>query len=268
MSTNGQAARWRVNLSDYAKLWRLSRERHRSERDYRQFQAFQAQLIFGYLYSFGVKLHGKLVLDLGSGVGGYSEEMANQGATVVSLDLMANAVTLDNGCLAVVGNAWKLPLATKSVDFVFCASLIEHVTEPLLLLQEVARILKPGGYCYLSFPPFYSPLGGHEYAPFHYFGERWAMRLAGKRSMKGHPEWAQQLYPINEQPTSFAGIYSNWGLFVMTIAKAKSLIADSGLTLVDQSTRYLPYSFARWPLLGELLTWHVQFLLKQPTHVP
>ena len=255
---------WQVPFTDYVKLWQLSRKRILSELDYREFQAFQAQLIFNYLGSFGVELRGLRVLDLGSGIGGYSEQMAQVGASVVSVDLMAGAVKLDSRCVPVVGNALHVPLATDSVDFVFCASLIEHVPNPQVLLEEVARVLKPGGFCYLSFPPFYSPVGGHEYAPFHYLGERLAMRLAGERSQKGHPAWAQQLYTVNEQADSFAGIYADWGLFVMTIAKARRLIAHSGLTLLDQSTRYMPKSFARWPLLGELLTWHVQFLLQQP----
>ncbi len=264
MTTNSQPARWHVGWQEYAKLWRLTRKRIRSELDYREFQAFQAQLIFDFLFAFGVKLQGQRVLDLGSGIGGYSEQMARQGAEVVSVDLMAGAVSLEEGCMPVVGNALHIPLATGSIDFVFCASLIEHVPNPLRVLQEVARILKPGGFCYLSFPPFYSPVGGHEYAPFHYFGEQWAMRLAGNRSQKSHPEWAKKLYPVNEQPTSFAGIYADWGLFVMTIAKARRLIAQSGMTMLDQSTRYFPHSLARWPVLGELLTWHVQFLLQQP----
>jgi SAM-dependent methyltransferase len=264
MTTSEEAARWQVGFKEYAKLWRLSRKRIQSEEDYREFQAFQAQLVLDYLAAFGVKLAGQRVLDLGSGIGGYSEHMARQGATVISVDLMAAAVSLDNGCSSVVGNALHLPLDTHSMDFVFCASLIEHVPNPLRLLQEVARVLKPGGFCYLSFPPFYSPVGGHEYAPFHYLGEEWAMRLAGNRSQKGHPEWAQRLYPVNAQPTSFAGIYADWGLFVMTIAKGRQLISQSGMNLLDQSTRYFPHSFARWPLLGELLTWHVQFLLQQP----
>jgi SAM-dependent methyltransferase len=252
-----------VPLSDYATLWHLSRKRILSEADYRDFQAFQARMIFNYLYSFGVELRGKRVLDLGSGIGGYSEQMAQEGASVISADLMAGAVELDPRCAPVVGNALHVPLANESVDFVFCASLIEHVPNPQILLEEVARVLKPGGCCYLSFPPFYSPVGGHEYAPFHYLGERLAMRLAAKRSQKGHPAWAQRLYAVNEQPTSFAGIYADWGLFVMTIAKARRLIKRSGLTLLDQSTRYFPTSFARWPIVGELLTWHVQFLLQK-----
>jgi SAM-dependent methyltransferase len=255
---------WQVPFTDYVELWRLSRKRIRSEADYREFQAFQAQLILNYLAAFGVELAGKRVLDLGSGIGGYSEQMAQAGASVISVDLMAGAVRLDPRCVPVVGNALDVPLATASVDFVFCASLIEHVPNPQVLLQEVARVLKPGGYCYLSFPPFYSPVGGHEYAPFHYLGERLAMRLAAERSRKGHPEWAQQLYAVNEQPTSFAGIYADWGLFVMTISKARRLIRRSGLTQLDQSMRYFPRSFARWPLIGEVLTWHVQFLLQKP----
>ena len=255
---------WQVPVSDYKKLWQLSQRRILSEQDYRAFQAFQAQLIFNYLASFGVALRGQTVLDLGSGIGGYSEQMAQAGASVLSVDLMAGAVELDARCVPVVGNALHVPLADHSIDFVFCASLIEHVPNPQILLEEVARVLKPGGFCYLSFPPFYSPVGGHEYAPFHYLGEKLAMRLAAKRSQKGHPDWAQRLYAVNEQPDSFAGIYADWGLFVMTIAKARRLIRRSKLTLLDQSTRYFPRSFARWPVLGELLTWHVQFLLQKP----
>lgn len=158
MGTSGEGNRWQVRWGDYAKLWRLTRKRIRSEADYRAFQRFQAQLILDYLHSFGVRLRGKNVLDLGSGIGGYSVEMARAGATVVSVDLMAGAVSLENGCVPVVGNALHLPLATNSVDFVFCASLIEHVPNPHILLQEVARVLKQGGFCYLSFPPFYSPV--------------------------------------------------------------------------------------------------------------
>jgi ubiquinone/menaquinone biosynthesis C-methylase UbiE len=190
--------------------------------------------------------------------------MAAAGALVVSVDLMAGAVRLDARCKPVIGHALHVPLGDQVVDFVFCASLIEHVPNPQALMEEIVRVLRPGGVCYLSFPPFYSPVGGHEYAPFHYLGERLAMRLARKRSQKGHPAWVQQLYAVNANPTSFASIYADWGLYMMTIAKARRLVMHSGLTLLDQSTRYFPHSFARWPVLGELLTWHVQFLLQRP----
>jgi hypothetical protein len=31
------------------------------------------------------------------------------------------------------------------------------------------------------------------------------------------------------------------------------------------STRYMPASFIRWPVIGEALTWHAQFLLRKPS---
>lgn len=263
MLTSQQASP-QLTFHDYVELWQLSKRRIRSEADYRAFQAFQATLLLRYLYQHQVDIRGKLVLDVGSGIGGYSEEMARRGARIISLDLMAYAVRLSGNCMAVAGSALALPLQSASVDFVFCASLIEHVPQPAKLLAEVKRVLKPGGHCYLSFPPFYSPVGGHEYAPFHYLGEHWAMRLATRRSQRSHPAWAQQLYKVAENPNSFAGTYEDWGLFVMTIAKARQLIKVSGFELLNVATRYLPMSFVRWPLLGELLTWHAQFLIKKP----
>jgi len=50
----------------------------------------------------------------------------------------------------------------------------------------------------------------------------------------------------------------------MTVGKARSLISASGLEILDMSTRYMPVSLIRWPVLGELLTWHAQFLLAKP----
>ncbi len=240
-------------------LWRLARKRHRSENDYREFQSFQAQLLVDYLERFGVELTGRRVLDLGSGIGGYSQYLAQHGADVISLDLMMPSQVAG---LPLIGDALRLPLRDGSIDIVFCASLIEHVADPLRLLREIERVLRGGGFCYLSFPPYYSPLGGHEFSPWHYLGEKWALRLSNGRSHV--PEWVARLYKMPETPGSFSEIYYGWGLYRMTIRKARRLIEKSNLALWDQSTRYLPVSAVRWPLLGEFLTWHAQFLLRKP----
>jgi len=251
-----------MSIDDFATLWRLSRRRLRSEEDYRRFQALQATLVLKYLRRLGVEIKGKRVLDLGSGIGGYSQEMGRQGATVISLDLIKPPGELGPSCAPVVADALAIPLGDESIDFTFCASLIEHVNDPARLLAEIQRTLVKGGYCYLSFPPFYSPLGGHEFSPFHYLGEHWAMRLSGRR--RGRPAWVNSLYKVSPNPRSFSEIYRDWGLFKMTIARAKRLIASSGLRIVNMSTRYLPVSLIRWPILGEIFTWHAQFLLVKP----
>jgi SAM-dependent methyltransferase len=252
-----------MNWRDYFELYQAAVKRLRSEEAYRDFQALQAQLLVRYMEAHGVQLKDQLLVDLGSGLGGYSLLFQQQGAQVISLDLMADKIRLQGTYQAVAASAQAVPLASNSIDVVFCASLIEHVPDPAQALREIRRILVPGGICYLSFPPFYSWRGGHEYAPYHYLGEKAALRIVGRGAQKYHPDWIQEIYQVSHTPDSFAGIYADWGLYVMTVGKAQRLIAQTPLTLLNMSTRYMPVSFVRWPLLGELLTWHVQFLLRK-----
>ncbi len=248
-------------VADLVQLWTLARRRLRSPEDYVLFQAQQGSMLASYLRRQGVTLVGRTVLDLGSGLGGYSKIWLDQGARVIALDLIRPAALTGARYSGMVGDAQAIPLCDGAVTFVFCASLIEHVATPDKLLAEVARVLTPGGFCYLSFPPFYSPRGGHEFAPYHYLGERLAMQLtpAKRRELN----WMNNPYRPTQRPKSFADLYEGWGLYRMTVAKARGLIAASGLVLVDMSTRYMPVSFIRWPVIGEALTWHAQFLLRK-----
>jgi SAM-dependent methyltransferase len=249
-----------LRLRDFRDLWRLSIRRKESEQSYREFQAFQAGLLIRYLEEHGVHFAGSRLLDLGSGLGGYSREFAARGARVFAVDLTPPRAQAP-GLHRISGSAAAVPLSDASVDLVFCASLIEHVPRPDEILGEIERVLKPGGVAYVSFPPYYSPLGGHEYAPFHYLGEKIAMRLRGRRKV---PDWVKSLYPVRGDAESFSDLFTGWGLFRMTIRKFRRLLRASHLRRLDMSTRYLPLSFIRWPWIGEVLTWHAQFLLQKP----
>ena len=46
----------------------------------------------------------------------------------------------------------RLPFADESVDGVLSISVLEHVTEPERVLDEVHRILRPGGFVYTDVP--------------------------------------------------------------------------------------------------------------------
>lgn len=258
METDLQTSRLR--LRDLRDLWRLAMRRKESEQSYREFQAFQAGLLIRYMEAQGVRFAGSSLLDLGSGLGGFSREFAARGATVYAVDLTPPR-SRGPGLHRIRATAAAVPLPDASVDLVFCASLIEHVPRPEEILREIERVLKPGGTAYVSFPPYYSPLGGHEYAPFHYLGERVALRLRGRSKV---PDWVHALYPVHTEATSFSDLFTGWGLFKMTIRKFRLLLRTSGLSCLDMSTRYLPASFIRWPWIGEVLTWHAQFLLRKP----
>jgi SAM-dependent methyltransferase len=51
-------------------------------------------------------------------------------------------------------DAMSLPFAAGSFDSVLCTQVLEHVCEPLRVLEEVRRVLKPGGRLVLTAPQY------------------------------------------------------------------------------------------------------------------
>jgi 2-polyprenyl-6-hydroxyphenyl methylase/3-demethylubiquinone-9 3-methyltransferase len=96
---------------------------------------------------------GKTVLDLGCGGGFMSEALARKGATVIGVDpseaaihaaqdhAVKHALEIDYKA----GSGENIPLADHCVDCVVCVDVLEHVAELDRVLDEVQRVLKPGG---------------------------------------------------------------------------------------------------------------------------
>lgn len=210
----------------------------------------------------GVSVAGRRVLDLGCGLGGYTEALRERGARVVSADLsLAVLAGLPPLSPRVCADALALPFADAAFDLVFCASLIEHVPDGLALLEEAWRVVRPGGYGYVSFPPFYSPRGGHQFAPYHLLGERVATWLYVRTRARRIPAWQRG---IVAEGGSYSRAYHGFGLHRVTIAAARRWAAQAGWQVTSLSTRFSPLNTARWPLVGEFLTWHAEFLLRKP----
>jgi|YNPNPStandDraft_1061719.scaffolds.fasta_scaffold33032_1 SAM-dependent methyltransferase len=248
-----------LRFKDYQKLFQLAKARNNSPRDYYAFEEFQGELLVRFLKNRGVLFDGCVALDLGCGLGGYTVALQKGGARVVGLDI---APTHDVGRnLLVSADGLKAPFAAEQFDLVICASLIEHIPEPVTLLFETLRLLKRNGVLYLSYPPYYSPLGGHQFSPFHLFGERFALWIARQRGLFKEHAWLQEKFPA--RPAAFENAYGSWGLYKLTIAKVKKEIQKLPVEVIECSTRWLPIDFSRVPVLGEFLTWHVQFLLRK-----
>lgn len=97
------------------------------------------------------------ILDLGSGEGGTSKVLSENNF-VVSVDYsflrlvrqkqnfqMLNFSTIN-------ANAFNLPFSHSSFDMIILQDVIEHLSDPDLLVSEIRRVLKPGGTVYLSTP--------------------------------------------------------------------------------------------------------------------
>ncbi len=52
----------------------------------------------------------------------------------------------------VTGNAFFLPIKDNSVDIIVCSALLEHVSDPKNIVNELYRVLKKLGYIYIEVP--------------------------------------------------------------------------------------------------------------------
>jgi SAM-dependent methyltransferase len=246
-----------LSWKDYREFIFQARRRILSEADYFSFEKFQGSLLVRYLHSRGVPLKDIRALDIGCGFGGYTTALQEAGSRAVGLDL--DSVRISGLSAKVTGDAQLTPFPAKCFSLVVCSSLIEHIPEPLQLLREIDRILTPGGYLYLSFPPFYSPAGGHQFAPFHYLGERLALSIFMRRKKFVNRKWVERY--LSFSPTSYDTSFGTWGLYRRTISWARKEIKKFNWDLIECSTRFSPINPAPLPVLGEFLTWHVQFLM-------
>ena len=110
---------------------------------------------------FGIELAGRRLLDVGCGAGGMTEVWRQEGAETVGLDVDAARFTGAEGDF-IAGDIRAMPVGGSSFDLVFAHDVLEHVLELPQALEEIARVLVPGGRAFVSFPPFYGPYGGHQ----------------------------------------------------------------------------------------------------------
>lgn len=103
-----------------------------------------------------VHLADKTVLDVGCGGGILCEAMARAGAQVTGIDAEGDAIqvamqhakehnlVIDYVCSPIED------YEGSSFDIITCMEMLEHVTNPELVIRHCRRLLKPGGILFLS----------------------------------------------------------------------------------------------------------------------
>jgi len=98
-------------------------------------------------------LAGLRVADLGCGGGLLSVPLAGDGARLVGVDLGSGGLAEARsrcGARFVRGDLLRAPLQSASVDLVVLADVVEHLANFEGALLEAARVLVPGGFCFVS----------------------------------------------------------------------------------------------------------------------
>ena len=91
-------------------------------------------------------------VDLGAGTMSITEALVGAGASVIAFDQSEKMLEELNQKFASkasvdphLGDAKQLPISDKSIDRVFANMYLQHVEYPGPAIQEMKRILKPGG---------------------------------------------------------------------------------------------------------------------------
>ncbi len=191
----------------------------------------------------------RTVVDIGGGSGHFTEEFRRRGAHsfLFEPDVRELRGRAPEG--TVVADGYLLPLADGAADICFSSNVLEHVEDPRTFVSELVRVTAPGGLIYVAFTNWYSPWGGHEWAPWHYLGaERARRRYERRTGRRAKHTLGENLFRIHIGTT------------------LRHVRSRTDVELVTARARYWPFLPAvvpKIPVLREFATWNLLLILRR-----
>lgn len=187
------------------------------------------------------EVRGKTVIDFGCGSGAGAIELAKNGARqVYGIDIQdrllvrAAATARTAGCKNVI----FAQQARAPADVIITIDAFEHFSDPASVLENISRLLKPGGVVLASFgPTWFHPLGGHLFSVF-----PWAHLVFSEKALC---RWRSHFK--KDGARRFAEV--DGGLNQMTIARFERIVSESPLAVKSLETvpiRRLERLHNRW----------------------
>jgi SAM-dependent methyltransferase len=104
------------------------------------------------------------VLNLGTGEGDYDPMIARFAQEMIGCDINPNDIAFARQLNANLENvtyqvedALQLSFPDNHFDLIVSVDVMEHVGKPRRMLEEIQRVLKPGGKAFITFPQRYFP---------------------------------------------------------------------------------------------------------------
>jgi len=211
-----------------------------------------------FLKPFSLSFAGKRVLEIGAYDGATAYALAEGGATnVLATDMAAyyitqspngevceDAIATKNADLARLRDAYNRvlnkqisqrvtfqeddicssSLSSDSVDVVMSWEVLEHLTRPEEAFRQIARILKPGGFAFHEYNPFFSMNGGHSLCTLDFLWGHARLTVA---------DFERYLEEIRPGEKSVALSFYRNNLNRMTLSELEYYFKRSGLTLLS-----------------------------------
>jgi len=240
-------------LNHYRKLLYFNFNRLKGDA-YREMREYLAQVFIADIGRF-MSLDGKRVLDVGGARGEFCKALSDKSScAAVNLDPAPFEYGKYSGDFlwqdTVLGSADKMPFEDNEFDLVMCLGAFEHISSAKQQdsLNEMFRVTRPGGLCYVTIPPWFNPTAGHGLKPFHYFPFPIAKRLS------------EMTYGKKIEASSWA----EKKLFPVTFQGMSKMISASGFRVIDTQDRHLRMHFlTRIPVLREVAVPAVAFILRK-----
>jgi len=232
-------------------LLKLYLKGYKGDKEYFEFQKYQAQHLINDIRSILPLNRKDSVYDYGCGKGGYTSVLSQYFDDVLAVDFYDDICKEGSSSNVNFEKADLTFYRGKPRDFLFCASVIEHIQKDKQkdFIVNLRNNIKDGGYLYLSFPPFHSINGGHYAAPFHYLPDNIALWLTRKTRKR-------DVY-------SYGSMFGEFGLSKTSIQEVEKMLKDAGFKIIKIGSRYMPDWYIRLFAGNNFLNWHVEFFCKK-----
>lgn len=124
---------------------------------YNLFQKFWHYRRFNEIIKFVTETNGP-ILDIGCHGGTFTQKIVKKTGTkkIYGIDISSSAINLISKKIPFgnfkVADAAKIPFKNDFFDQVFCLEMLEHVDYPELVVKEIKRVLKNGGFGVILIP--------------------------------------------------------------------------------------------------------------------
>jgi ubiquinone/menaquinone biosynthesis C-methylase UbiE len=103
---------------------------------------------------------GLRVLDVGCGTGHQMAKLRESGFAVAGIDasaeMLVHARNLNPASEVKLADVESIPFESERFDFVLCVEVLRYLREPESCMREMARVLKPGGTCFVTAMPLFN----------------------------------------------------------------------------------------------------------------